>query len=188
MPNFRYRALTENGEIVSGLITAPTSAEVARRIDYLRLVPVDPIVEEGSARASRLSFKFEQRVRSEDVTIFTLDLALLLKAGARLDRALELLAADADIGRLRSTDCCYSIEHSRRRKFGRRSRPPPCPVSTDVCGAGTGRRGLGNAGKNIYRFWPTIAAVPRRCDARSPMRCVILRFCCSLRPVCWSFS
>ena len=47
MPNFRYRALTENGEIVSGLITAPTLAEVARRIDYLRLVPIDPIIEKA---------------------------------------------------------------------------------------------------------------------------------------------
>jgi general secretion pathway protein F len=103
MPNFHYRALTENGEVVSGLITAPTFADVARRIDYLRLVPIDPIVEEGSAQTTRLSFKFEQRARSEDVTIFTLDLALLLKAGARLDRALELLVADADIGRLRTT-------------------------------------------------------------------------------------
>ena len=35
------------------------------------------------------------------MTIFTLDLALLLKAGARLDDALELLSADIDIGRLR---------------------------------------------------------------------------------------
>jgi len=103
MPNFHYRALTENGEVVSGLITAPTFAEVARRIDYLRLVPIDPIVEEGSAQTSRLRFKFDQRARSEDVTVFTLDLALLLKAGARLDRALELLAADVDIGRLRTT-------------------------------------------------------------------------------------
>jgi len=103
MPNFRYRALTETGDIVSGLITAPTSAEVARRIDYLRLVPVDPIVEEGIARASNFNFKFERYVRSEDITIFTLDLALLLKAGARLDRALELLATESDISRLRTT-------------------------------------------------------------------------------------
>src|SRR5262245_51320983 len=102
MPNFRYRALTQNGEIVSGVIAASTSMEVARRIDYLHLVPIDPIVEE-IARASRFSFKFEKRVRAEDVTIFTLDLALLLKAGARLDRALELLAADSDGSRLRST-------------------------------------------------------------------------------------
>jgi general secretion pathway protein F len=103
MPNFRYRALTETGDIVSGLITAPTSAEVARRIDYLRLVPVGPIVEEGIARASNFNFKFERYVRSEDITIFTLDLALLLKAGARLDRALELLATESDISRLRTT-------------------------------------------------------------------------------------
>ena len=103
MPNFRYRALTANGEIVSGLIAAPTAAEVARRIDYLRLVPIDSIVEESATQGSRFNFRFEKRARGEDITIFTLDLALLLKAGARLDRALELLAADVDIGRLRST-------------------------------------------------------------------------------------
>ena len=103
MPQFRYRALTEGGEVVSGLISAPTAAEVARRIDYLRLVPIDTIVEDAPAHTSWLNFKFEQRPRSEDVTIFTLDLALLLKAGARLDDALELLANDVDIGRLRST-------------------------------------------------------------------------------------
>jgi general secretion pathway protein F len=101
MPNFHYRALSEKGEIVSGSIAAPSLAEVARRIDYLRLVPIDPIVEEKSAAGFR--FRLEPRARSEDVTVFTLDLALLLKAGARLDRALELLASDADMGRLRTT-------------------------------------------------------------------------------------
>jgi general secretion pathway protein F len=103
MPNFRYRALTADGEIVSGLITAPTAAEVARRIDYLRLVPIDSIAEESVGPSARLNFRFQQRARNEDVTTFTLDLALLLKAGARLDRALELLATDADVGRFRST-------------------------------------------------------------------------------------
>jgi general secretion pathway protein F len=103
MPNFHYRALSEKGEIVSGSIAAPSLAEVARRIDYLRLVPIDSIVEERSAQAFRHSLRFERRVRSEDVTVFTLDLALLLKAGAQLDRALELLASDTDMGRLRTT-------------------------------------------------------------------------------------
>src|SRR3974377_641783 len=103
MPNFRSQPRTANGEIVSGLIAAPTAAEVARRIDYLRLVPIDSIVEESATQGSRFNFKFEKRARTEDVTIFTPDLALLLKAGARLARALELLAADVDIGRLRST-------------------------------------------------------------------------------------
>ena len=43
------------------------------------------------------------RPRPEDVTIFTGDLALLLRTGARINEALELLAADSDIGRMRST-------------------------------------------------------------------------------------
>ena len=100
MPNFRYHALTQTGEVVSGLISAPTAAEVARRIDYLRLVPIDAIVEESAARISRFGFKFGSRARAEDVTIFTLDLALLLRAGARIDDALELLSTAVDIGRL----------------------------------------------------------------------------------------
>ncbi len=103
MPKFRYRALTQRGEMVSGLISAATTAEVARRIEYLRLVPIDTVPEDGGTRVSRFSFAFLALARPEDVTIFTLDLALILKAGARLDEALELLATDIDIGRLRST-------------------------------------------------------------------------------------
>lgn len=102
MPNFRYRALTQSGEMVSGLIAASTTAEVTRRIEYLRLVPIDTVLDDGRARASGFNFTLGSRARSEDVTTFTDDLALLLKAGARLDDALELLATDIDIGRLRS--------------------------------------------------------------------------------------
>jgi general secretion pathway protein F len=103
MPNFRYRALTQTGDVVGGVIAASNATEVARRIDYLHLVPIDAIVEEKQKRAVHFSFKFGQRARSEDVTTFTVDLALLLKAGARLDDALELLATDNDIDRLQST-------------------------------------------------------------------------------------
>jgi general secretion pathway protein F len=103
MPTFRYHALTQAGEVVSGLISAPTAAEVARRIDYLRLVPIDTVIEENAAKESRFEFKFGSRAGAEDVTIFTLDLALLLRAGARIDDALELLSTAADIGRLGAT-------------------------------------------------------------------------------------
>jgi len=100
MPSFRYRALTQSGEVVSGSISAPTLAEVAYRIEYLGLVPIDT-VEEGGAR--RADFALWSRPRVEDVTVFTRDLALLLKAGARINDALELLSQDMDIGRLRPT-------------------------------------------------------------------------------------
>jgi general secretion pathway protein F len=101
MPNFRYLAMTQSGEIVNGSILAPTAAEVAHRIEYLGLVPIETVVEEGKAAVRGTAVGFFNRPRAEDVTIFTRDLALLLKAGARLDTGLELLADDSDIGRLR---------------------------------------------------------------------------------------
>jgi general secretion pathway protein F len=101
MPNFRYRALTQNGEVVNGTITAPTAAEVARRIEYLRLLPIETVEDKKAATARRDGFGFFGRPSAAEVTTFTRDLALLLKASARLDDALELLANDDDVGRLR---------------------------------------------------------------------------------------
>jgi general secretion pathway protein F len=104
MPTFRYRALSQIGEVVSGSIAAPTAAEVGRRIEYLGLIPIDSVTEESAALIKRGDgFELFSRPRPEDVTIFTGDLALLLRTGARINDALELLAADADIGRMRST-------------------------------------------------------------------------------------
>jgi general secretion pathway protein F len=100
VPNFRYRALTQNGEIVHGRLAAPNATEVAARIEYLRLLPIEMVEEKNAASASAGLAVFGQPGRAE-VTTFTRDLALLLKAGARLDDALELLANDADVGRLR---------------------------------------------------------------------------------------
>src|SRR5215467_3481704 len=99
--NFRYRALTQSGEIVSGSISAATAAEVGGRIEYLGLVPIETISEDAGAAVSRITVGFLSRPRAEDVTVFTRDLALLLRAGARLDDGLDLLANDSDVGRLR---------------------------------------------------------------------------------------
>lgn len=100
MPNFRYRALTQSGEIVNGTLSAPTSAEVARRIEYLKLLPIETIEDKG-ARAASGGYGWFGRPSAAEITTFTRDMALLLKAGARLDAALELLSGDSDVGRLR---------------------------------------------------------------------------------------
>jgi general secretion pathway protein F len=101
VPSYRYKALTQAGEIVTGSISAPTVAEVTRRIEYLGLMPVDTITEERAKSAASSFFTLGKRAKPEDVTVFTLDLALLLKAGARLDDGLELLSSDTDVGGLR---------------------------------------------------------------------------------------
>lgn len=100
MPNYRYRALNSNGELVSGAIAAAAPGDVAQRVERLGLVLVDNVtLEEGGA--ARSAFSLFNKPRSEDVTIFTRDLALLLRAGARINDGLELLASDRDFGRLR---------------------------------------------------------------------------------------
>ena len=106
MANFQYRALNANGEIVSGSISAPSASDVGKRIEYLGLIPIDEIREQSEASTRDGGggiFEFLWSVRPEDVTIFTGDLALLLRTGARVNEALELLAGDADIGRMRPT-------------------------------------------------------------------------------------
>jgi general secretion pathway protein F len=101
MPNYRYRALNGNGELVSGAIAAAAPGDVAQRIERLGLVLVDNVtLEEGGGPARGVLGIFNQPT-AEDVTIFTRDLALLLRAGARINDGLELLAADRDFGRLR---------------------------------------------------------------------------------------
>ena len=100
MPNYRYRALNANGELVSGAIAAPAAGDVAQRIERLGLVLVDNVTLEDGGSGRRASSLFN-KPKAEDVTIFTRDLALLLRAGARINDGLELLAADSDFGRLR---------------------------------------------------------------------------------------
>jgi general secretion pathway protein F len=100
MPNYRYRALNSNGELVSGAIAARAPGDVAQRIERLGLVLVDNVTLEEGASASR-AFSLFNKPKAEDITIFTRDMALLLRAGARINDGLELLAADRDFGRLR---------------------------------------------------------------------------------------
>ena len=99
MQNFRYQAMTQAGEIVRGTLAAPDLAEVARRIEYLGLVPVS--AEPETAERARTAF-FAATPRSQDITLFTRDLAVLLKAGVRLDEALELLLTDPENSRLQA--------------------------------------------------------------------------------------
>jgi general secretion pathway protein F len=101
MPTFRYHALDTNGNLISGDIAAAAAAEVSQKVERLGLVLVDSVTVEDSEVSLGFQGLFN-KPRPEDVTIFTRDLALLLRAGARINDALELLATDKDSGRLRN--------------------------------------------------------------------------------------
>jgi general secretion pathway protein F len=100
MPNYRYRAMNGSGDLVSGAMAGQSATEVTRRIETLGLGLVESLAVEEAA--PQRSFALFNQPRPEDVTVFTRDLALLLRAGARVNDGLELLSGDRDIGRLRS--------------------------------------------------------------------------------------
>jgi general secretion pathway protein F len=102
MPTFHYRALTKGGEAVAGSLDASSLAEVNRRVEYLGLIPIEAATARSEAMISRSGLALA-RPQPEDVTNFTRDLALLMRAGQRINDALELLAADVDLGRMRPT-------------------------------------------------------------------------------------
>lgn len=119
MATFRYRALTQAGEVVSGALSAPSAAEVNNRIAYLGLIPVEAVTEQSEARnAIAGEFSMLSRPRPQDLTIFTGDLALLLRTGARINDALELLATDPDIGRMRPTIAALAASVLSGESFG----------------------------------------------------------------------
>jgi len=100
MPTFRYRAVSPTGDVSAGAVAAGDAAEAALRLEARGLALIDELREEAVGRFSVAAWTL--RPRAEDVTIFTADLALMLRTGARINEALELLAADAGAGRLRA--------------------------------------------------------------------------------------
>jgi general secretion pathway protein F len=98
MPSFSYRAMTASGEIVGGAVDAPSADLVVERVLSLGLIPLDSAV---AASPRPKSAPRSARPRPEDVTIFSRDLALLLRTGARINDALDLMASDRELGRMR---------------------------------------------------------------------------------------
>ena len=100
MPTFTYRALSPDGEIVDGAAEAATAEGVTDRILSLGLIPIDDQAPQAVAKSARMGWR--SRPSGEDVTVFSRDLALLLRTGVRINEALELLAGDDELGRMRA--------------------------------------------------------------------------------------
>ena len=95
MVRFLYQAIRDSGERVSGVIEGPDRSLVMSRLSGQGLHPIkvrEQDTEVGSGAALGLS---PGRVSSDEVTMFTRQLAWLLDAGMNLNRALEILAAES---------------------------------------------------------------------------------------------
>ena len=99
MPNYRYRAMNGSGEVISGAMAGASTGEVARRIEALGLVLVETLSVE-SAPPQQRSFGLFNQPRAEDVTVFTRDLGLLLRAGEQTGEILWRLPLHEEYDRL----------------------------------------------------------------------------------------
>src|SRR3712207_1601994 len=108
MPSFHYSALSGEGERIAGMMEGTDRASVLLRLSEAGHHPIE-VVETSPSRPGRSWASLRRSVASfADITLFTRDLAWLLKAGLNLSAALDMLAKEAEprfaalIGDLRS--------------------------------------------------------------------------------------
>lgn len=97
MPSFTYKAVSEGGKPVTGVLTAENYQVALRQLDEQSLYPVK--VTEGVDRAGSL-LGGGRRVKAHHLTIFYGQLADLLSAGVPMLRALDVLSRQSSHGRL----------------------------------------------------------------------------------------
>jgi general secretion pathway protein F len=95
MPQFRYRAVTHAGEILTGEVEAPSRAEVVRRIEYLGHMTIEAEIASSGVLSTRWLLG-DKQPRPRDVSMLLRQLALLLGAGLTLADALGTLSDDAN--------------------------------------------------------------------------------------------
>lgn len=88
MPSYTYRAISEAGQPVSGVLTAENYQVALRQLEEQSLFPVK--VSEGVASKGGLFGK--RRVKGAHLTVFYGQLADLLRAGVPMLRSLDVLA------------------------------------------------------------------------------------------------
>ncbi len=89
MPSFTYKAVSEGGNAVTGVLTAENYQVALRMLDEQALYPVS--VSEGM-EASTLSLRGGRRIKPHHLTTLYSQLADLLKAGVPMLRSLDVLS------------------------------------------------------------------------------------------------
>ena len=94
---YRYSAVTRSGSKLTGEIVAASRSSVLDDLHKLGHLPVEVIESNRAALdgGSRSRSFFPSKPSAQQVTLFTRELAMLLKAGLPLDQSLKFLEKDA---------------------------------------------------------------------------------------------
>ncbi len=98
MPLFRYRALTANGESIEGEMEAGNKDAVISWLHEAGHIPIETEKTGSSNAADQKLFGKKKGLSQQDVNLITSKLAIMLRAGLPLDKALEMLTDLVDPG------------------------------------------------------------------------------------------
>ncbi len=88
MHHFQFRAINDNGQFIEDVMEASSTGAVAEKLDSWGYVPLK--IKETKESTSKL-FGSKEKVKIDDVVLFTRQLHTLLKAGVPLLSSLEAL-------------------------------------------------------------------------------------------------
>lgn len=101
MPNYSYKAMTDNGSITSGVLEAESREHAQSLLADRGLIPQK--VSETSRSGDRPSlFQRMAKVKPRDIILFTKQLRTLLSAGVSVTQALEVLETQTENIRLKN--------------------------------------------------------------------------------------
>jgi len=118
MPVFEYHGLSAAGKKVKGIIDAPTPRVARTKLRAMEIFPVDIREEiQMPQKAEDPLTKFFQRIRPQDVSIITRQLATLLEAGTPLVSALDAIIEQTDNHALKKVVAQVREEIKEGRSF-----------------------------------------------------------------------
>jgi type II secretory pathway component PulF len=104
MPTYRYRAKKGPQEIIESKIQAQSETEAIEKINQIGLIPIR-IEEEHPTASAKTSYwsKPKGKVPSREITIFSRELASLLKSGVPILAALNIISEQSESIHLKNT-------------------------------------------------------------------------------------
>jgi general secretion pathway protein F len=101
MPVFHYTALDRAGQRIAGEMQGPSRESVIRQLSEAGHFPIDVAVGTDAAAARGSLLDFGRSASAREITQFTRQLAMLLKAGLSLPRAVGLIEGETSGRRLK---------------------------------------------------------------------------------------
>lgn len=102
MPLYKYKAKKGPNDFVEGEVTAKSEAEAIEKISQLGYFPVKIESAEEPVPVGEFPLKAVEKIKYREITIFTRQLATLLKSGVPILQSLSIIAEQSPNPRLRN--------------------------------------------------------------------------------------